>query len=192
MRTSRRERELQKLRDANASERVSLRQIADRTRAVGKPITSLRLRIAPSLPNPGSNTRPDPVYGTWEEFITTVSDLEIRKWCASKSRVANRPRLMSGTQTVKVTAQIVYDILQSARGRCHYCGSLCVERAPLTRYGKRDTWENVGRRIGSLGHVIALVNGGSNAVDNLCWCCMWCNVWTSERVRHANNHGGIY
>jgi hypothetical protein len=67
-----------------------------------------------------------------------------------------------------------------------YCGSLAVEHKP-----KGAPWGHVGRRIGSLDHLIARIHGGTNTLDNLGWCCLWCNTWTSERRTGATDHGAV-
>lgn len=134
---------------------------------------------------------PEPLYKSFDEFITKVPEHDIRKWCQSKAHKANRPRLMSGAPTYKITGQQVMDILFAARGRCCYCGSLCVEKAP-TQNGKLAPWAHVGRRIGSLEHKVQRVEFGDNNVDNFAWCCNWCNTWPSERRKGATDHGGIH
>nr|WP_255672832.1 helix-turn-helix domain-containing protein [Glycomyces amatae] len=51
----------------------------------------------------------------------------------------------------------------------------------------------VGRRIGSLDHRLAIVDGGTNDWENLAWACLWCNVWTAETDRQpgATDHGAL-
>ena len=73
---------------------------------------------------------PEPLYKSFEEFIAKVPERDIRKWCNTKASKANKPRLMSGPPAYKIMGQQVMDILIAARGRCCYCGSLCVEKAP--------------------------------------------------------------
>jgi hypothetical protein len=175
----------------NASEQVTFQQVAARAIAEGRPIP-LALRRGPLLPNAGKAACPDARYKSWEEFVAEVPDREVRRWCCSKARGANKSRFMSGIQEYRITTQVVYDLIVGAKGRCRYCNSLCVERMPLTNNKTLAPWGNIGRRIGSLGHMTALVNGGSNAIVNLCWSCMWCNTWPSERVWQAANHGGLY
>lgn len=103
---------------------------------------------------------------------------------------ANKPRLISGPPAYKIKGQQVMDILLAARGRCCYCGSLCVEKAP-TINGKLAPWSHIGRRIGSLEHKKMRVDSGDNELDNFAWCCMWCNTWPGERKPGATDHGGI-
>jgi hypothetical protein len=133
---------------------------------------------------------PEPKYQSFEEFLEKVPIKEIRKWCQNKASKANRARLMSGPPEHKITADLVMNVLFKARGRCYYCGSLCVERAPIVD-GKLAPWAHVGRRIGSLTHVISPIEGGDNVEDNLKWCCNWCNTWPDQRIFGAADHGGI-
>jgi hypothetical protein len=53
-------------------------------------------------------------------------------------------------------------------------------------------WASIGRRIGSLGHVISRLHGGTNRLENLAWPCLWCNTWQSERRPGATDHGGLF
>jgi hypothetical protein len=57
---------------------------------------------------------------------------------------------------------------------------------------ERTPWAPVGRRIGTLGHKLSRFHAGGNHPDNLCWACMWCNTWVSERTMGALDHGGLY
>ncbi|MFT8362923.1 MAG: hypothetical protein ABF608_07040 [Sporolactobacillus sp.] len=133
---------------------------------------------------------PEPKYRSFEEFVEKAPKSEIRKWCYAKAYKANRSRRMSGAPIYKVSAQQVMDILFAAKGRCCYCGSLCVEKAP-TKNGKLTQWGYVGRRIGSLEHKERRVDFGDNNIENFEWCCNWCNTWPTERKRGATDHGGI-
>ena len=152
-----------------------------------------KARPAPPTPAPGSTfvATEKPVYTSWEDYLerTTVSQRML--WCRKKAERANRKRLMSGEPQVKIRGENVWTVLETAHGRCEHCGSLAVETRPSTATGQPAPWEQVGRRIGSLGHRIARFNGGSNAPDNLCWSCLWCNTWLSERRRGATDHGGL-
>ena len=97
-------------------------------------------------------------------------------------------RAASPSKTV-ITKQQVWAILKAAKGRCAYCGSLAVERGPVNpATSKLAPWAQVGRRIGSLDHV----RGAETRLDNLAWCCNWCNTWPSERRLLATDHGGYY
>jgi hypothetical protein len=93
---------------------------------------------------------------------------------------------MSGLPETRINADEVLTVLEQAQRRCAYCRSLAVERRPS------GPWGHIGRRIGSLGHRIARFNGGPNTLDNLNWCCMWCNTWPEERIKGAANHGGYF
>lgn len=150
-------------------------------------------RPAPPTPTPDSRTAAagKPTYTSWADYLerTTVSQRML--WCRKKAERANRKRLMSGEPEVKLSGADVWAVLEAAQGRCDHCGSLAVETRPSTAMGQPSTWEHMGRRIGSLGHRIARFNGGSNAPENLCWSCLWCNTWPNERRRGAADHGGL-
>jgi hypothetical protein len=98
---------------------------------------------------------------------------------------------MSGRPEQRLTTDNVWRVLEAARGRCSYCGSLAVEGRPSAGNGAPTAWEQVGRRIGSLGHRLGRVNGGDNVPENLVWSCLWCNVWMEERTWGASDHGAI-
>ena len=152
-----------------------------------------QLRPAPRG-QPGDYDRaipvPAPQYSSWDDYLSRTTERERRAWCARKAHKANSARLMSGPPALRITAADVLGILMSARGRCRYCNSLAVERAPFAN-GRLQPWGHVGRRIGSLGHDVARFNGGDNALDNLSWACNWCNTWPEERIWGATDHGAI-
>jgi hypothetical protein len=152
-----------------------------------------RARPALGSPEPEAlgTVAPPPVYGSWEDFLDRTTPAGRMAWCRKKALRANRPRLMSGVPDVKITGADVWAVLEVARGRCEYCGSLAVENRPSARNGQPMPWAQVGRRIGSLGHRVARFNGGSNAPGNLGWACLWCNTWQPERRPGATDHGGI-
>ena len=112
-------------------------------------------------------------------------------WCKAKAKKANAPRLMSGAPVVRISGADVLRVLEAARGRCCYCGSLAVERRPSGPIGEPLPWASVGRRIGSLGHRLARFDGGDNDAENLSWVCLWCNTWPQERRPGALDHGAI-
>jgi hypothetical protein len=152
-----------------------------------------RVRPVPRVPEPevaGSATEP-PAYVSWQDFLDRTSPADRMAWCRKKAARANRPRLMSGPPDMKITGADVWTVLEAARGRCEYCGSLAVESRPSAPDGRPLPWAGVGRRIGSLGHRVARYGGGSNAPGNLGWACLWCNTWPSERRPSATDHGGI-
>jgi hypothetical protein len=120
-----------------------------------------------------------------------MKSAEVMAWCRDKAKKANGSRLLSGEPTARVTAQDVWAIMAAALGRCAYCGSLAVEKRPSTPTGQPLPWEQVGRRIGSLSHVVPLFYGGTNTPDNLCWSCLWCNTWRGEGRLGATDHGGL-
>lgn len=143
---------------------------------------------APATLNAGT---PMPVYRSWSDYVAGTSAAERRAWCSRKARRANRERLMSGPPTERIGWHDVWLVMEAAQGRCMYCGSLAVEGRPSTPNGAPAPWEQVGRRVGSLSHVTARVDGGTNTLDNLGWACLWCNTWPSERVPGSTDRGAI-
>lgn len=151
-----------------------------------------RLRPMPFEPQAGgSEPSSPPKYGSWEDYLAATSVRERRAWCVKKASCANRERLMSGSPDHRLTSDDVWFVLEAARGRCAHCGSLAVENRPSRPDGAPLPWAPVGRRIGSLGHVVARLHGGPNTVDNLAWSCPWCNTWPDERRPDAVDHGAI-
>lgn len=133
-----------------------------------------------------------PQFLTYEEFLATTPLRDIRFWCSRKAVRANRPRLMSGSPAEKITTDDVVAILHGARGRCVHCGSLAVEGAPMHPETRKPLrWGHIGRRIGSLDHIVSRFDGGTNTPANLVWSCHWCNTWPSERTPGATDHGAI-
>lgn len=145
--------------------------------------------VAPE-PDVDDTARPPLRYTSWAEFLASTTVQQRLQWCRLKAKTANRSRLMSGPPDCRVTAAMVWEILQAAEGRCEHCGSLAVEGRPSGAGGRPVAWAAVGRRVGSLGHRLARFNGGSNGVANLCWSCLWCNTWPTERKPGATDHGG--
>ncbi|MDQ0791940.1 HNH endonuclease [Streptomyces sp. B1I3] len=135
---------------------------------------------------------PQPLWLSFEDFLVGTPMREIRLWCSRKAIRANRGRLLSGHPTGRITTDDVVAVLTAARGRCRYCGSLAVQAAPTHPVSRKPMpWGHIGRRIGSLDHVVARIDGGRNSVGNLCWCCHWCNTWPSERIPGAADHGAV-
>lgn len=135
---------------------------------------------------------PLPLWLTFEDFLAGTPTQEVRRWCSRKAARANRERLLSGRPTERITTDDVVSVLTAARGRCSYCGSLAVQAAPVHPETRKPLpWAHVGRRIGSLDHVVARIDGGPNANGNLRWSCHWCNTWPSERIPGAKDHGAI-
>jgi len=129
---------------------------------------------------------------TYEEFFAATFLPDIRSWCGEKARRANRNRLMSGRPAEKVTTDEVPSILISSKGRCAYCGSLAVERTPKHPETRKPLpWGHIGRRIGSLDHIVSRFDGGTNTPANLAWSCRWCNTCPRERRHGASDHGAI-
>lgn len=132
-----------------------------------------------------------PAYLSWEDFLTQADAAEVMVWCRAKAKRANGKRLMSGEPEARITAQDVWSVMAAACGRCAYCGSLAVQKRPSTPTGQPLPWEKVGRRIGSLGHIVPRFDGGTNTPDNLCWSCLWCNTYPDEGRLGATDHGGL-
>ena len=159
------------------------------------PEQAARITGVPAPTAPPSETAPTsvpPVYTSWADYTARTTDAQRRRWCTTKAKKANAKRLMSGAPEQAITTNDVAAILTAARGRCAHCGSLAVENRPSAPNGAPLPWEHVGRRIGSLGHAVARFHGGTNAVGNLVWSCLWCNTWQSERTPGASDHGGYY
>jgi hypothetical protein len=151
-----------------------------------------RARPAPLAPPARPSSSPPPVVYSWSDFLAKTTRAARRAWCAAKAKKANAPRLMSGRPANRITPDDVLAILEAARGRCSHCGSLAVEKRPSNPDGSSIVWESVGRRIGSLGHVISRFQGGPNTRENLAWSCLWCNTWPDERIHGARDHGGHF
>jgi len=152
-----------------------------------------RIRPAPAMPPPESTELPPPpVYASWDDYLERTTRTQRRHWCARKRKVANRERFMSGKPDSHLSVDDVWTVLETARGRCTHCYSLAVESRPSRPNGVPLPWASIGRRIGSLGHVISRFHGGRNTLENLAWSCLWCNTWQSERRLGATDHGGLF
>jgi hypothetical protein len=136
-------------------------------------------------------TTPLPLYRSYDDYRSKVPLPDIMQKCRNIARIANRPRLYSGTATVKLKANDVFSVLDNAQGRCCYCNSLAVENRPSRPNGAPLPWADIGRRIGSLEHLIPRIDGGDNDANNLAWACLWCNTWHAERIWNAIDHGAI-
>ena len=69
------------------------------------------------------------------------------------------------------------EVLRTRAGyACEYC------RIPETLMGGRLTED----------HIIPPNAGGSDDVDNLCWCCWWCNVYKGHRLLHPTRALGVW
>jgi hypothetical protein len=136
-----------------------------------------------------------PVFRSFADYLMQTTHRERwERWKQSAKR-ANRKRLLSDPVDVRVRPEDVWEVVKAARGRCAHCGSLAVEGRPSYRAGSPAPWEQVGRRIGSLGHRQLRFLGGSNAPANLQWECLWCNTWTARGVlqeRGALDRGGFH
>jgi hypothetical protein len=129
-------------------------------------------------------------FTSWADYLERTAEAERLAWCARKAKTANRKRSPSET-AAKLTAGDVWSVLEKARGRCVYCNSLALEPRPSGVDGRPLPWDAVGRRIGSLEHLVMRVSGGLNAVENLAWSCLWCNDYVQYRIWGATDHGGL-
>jgi hypothetical protein len=145
---------------------------------------------APLQPAASDQPAPAPTFLSWDDFLSRTTPTQRRNWCRTKAKKANGPRLMSGSPDTRITTGDVWFVLEKAQGRCAHCGSLAVEHRPSKANGAPLPWDHVGRRIGSLGHLVSRFQGGPNHRSNLVWSCLWCNTWPSERTRDATDHGG--
>ena len=182
-------------RKLNSAERVTRREVEERLADLpAERAERVRAALSPAPPVPAERRLPEtpsPLYGSWQEYLARTTEAERRAWCARKAKRANRERLMSGKPEDRLSTADVVAVLESAEGRGHYCGSLAVENRPSLPNGAPLPWEQVGRRIGSLAHVVARVTGGKNTPANLVWSCLWCNTWPSERKPGATDRGAV-
>ncbi|MES2255151.1 MAG: hypothetical protein V4559_08930 [Pseudomonadota bacterium] len=94
---------------------------------------------------------------------------------------------------VRLKGGNIWAIVEAAKGRCVYCGSLAVESRPShAEKGSPLRWHAVGRRIGSLEHFAPYLDGRMNGLANLRWSCLWCNVHREARIPGALDHGGYH
>lgn len=92
-----------------------------------------------------------------------------------------------------LTGAIIWSIIERAKGRCIYCGSLAVEGRPShSTKGSPLPWADIGRRIGSLEHLNWYADYRVNEAANLAWACLWCNVHQEARIPLATDHGGYH
>ena len=132
-----------------------------------------------------------PLYASWADYLARAEPAYLLAWCARRAKKANTKRLLSDAPNTQIAAEHVWHVMATARGRCRYCGSLALEGRPSGPNGAPLPWEPIGRRIGSLDHVVARFAGGDNDAHNLAWCCLWCNTWPGERRIGASDHGAI-
>lgn len=136
---------------------------------------------------------PPPIYLSWAHYCTVTTPGQRLTRCASIANRANRKRLLSEAPTTRLTGSDVLTVMDKAKGRCAHCESLAVENRPSDPVtGAPTPWAQVGRRIGSLEHLIARFDGGTNDPTNLAWACLWCNTWKQERRKGALDHAGYY
>ncbi len=133
-----------------------------------------------------------PKYTSWDDYLAQVPEKDRRAWCAQKAKHTGRKREhLDGAAHPPASTEAVMRVMEKTRGRCKYCLSLALEKRPSGPDGRPASWDEVGRRIGSLDHIIPLVEGGDNSEENLAWCCLWCNTWPNERWPGATCHGAI-
>ena len=132
------------------------------------------------------------VFAGWADYLAGTIPAQRRAMCAGRTARVNEKIRVRATGERRVTADDVWQMVESTEGRCVHCCSLCLQPLP---YGpisrKKLPWAHVGRRIGSVTHLIRLDDGGTNALSNLAWSCLWCNTWQCERVVGATDHGGL-
>jgi hypothetical protein len=137
---------------------------------------------------PPSPDDPAPIYESWRDFLCKTPWPLLRRFCLDRARQANRPKfhregpgkgtVRSSNAEHRVEGYQVWRVMASAKGRCVHCGSLAVERQPPD-----GRWGRIGRRVGSLEHLVPLSRGGDNDSINLAWSCLWCNHLDRERER---------
>lgn len=135
---------------------------------------------------------PAPLFASWTDYLQRTTQRERMARCYAAAKKANRKRLMSLVPSNRLSGTDVWNVIEQARGRCAHCGSLAVEARPSSPTGAPVAWAQVGRRIGSLEHLLRRFDGGDNDLSNLAWSCLWCNTWPSERRSNAVDHGGFY
>ncbi|HEV3361660.1 MAG TPA: hypothetical protein VG247_32985 [Pseudonocardiaceae bacterium] len=145
------------------------------------------------MPGMDSAAAPPPTYTSWADYCAVTTLAERRARCVKIAGRSNQKRLLSVAPTTRLTGRDVLAVLEDARGRCVHCGSLAVEGRPSNpTTGGPIRWGHVGRRIGSLEHIVSRFTGGTNDPTNLAWSCLWCNTWPQERRAGATDHGGYF
>jgi hypothetical protein len=125
------------------------------------------------------------------DLISKMMREKIEGPCACCGSLPGNPLTCSGE--VRLKGRDIWFLIEQAKGRCTYCGSLAVEERPSHPItGAPLQWAHVGRRIGSLEHVTPYPDGRINELTNLRWACLWCNVHPIERRYRALDHGGFY
>jgi hypothetical protein len=137
---------------------------------------------------PPSPSDPAPLYQSWRDYLDTVSWTKLRRSCLERANQANKRKyhrdgpgkgvLLSSDAKHRVEGYQVWRVMCAAKGRCMHCGSLAVEGIRPNR-----TWGSIGRRVGSLEHILPLHRGGDNDFANLNWSCLWCNHLDREKER---------
>ena len=150
-------------------------------------------RITWQMPDTPVPDPPPPVFASWADYLNRTPYNERMVRCYAAAKKANRKRLLSDAPEYHLTGKDVWTVIEAAKGRCAYCGSLAIENRPShPKTGAPLPWAQVGRRIGSLEHINWRFGGGDNKLTNLAWACLWCNTWESERRKNASDHGGFY
>lgn len=135
----------------------------------------------------------DPGFSSWGEYLEQVPWSKLKQRCVDTANRANRPRVSAPPPKLRLAGFQVWNIFKNSQGRCAHCRSLAVECRPSSAStGAPLPWEPIGRRIGSLDHLLPRSSGGDNELSNLVWSCLWCNTWPKERRAMAGDHGGFY
>lgn len=143
-------------------------------------------------PSVETGPAPEPTYLSFADYLHRTTYKQQMARCHRAAANANRKRLLSPRPKHALTGADIWNLIETALGRCSYCGSLAIESRPSKPNGAPALWAQVGRRIGSLEHRNWRALGGDNDLNNLAWCCLWCNDWPGDRKAGALDHGGFY
>jgi hypothetical protein len=161
---------------------------------------------------------PAPKYYSWHDYLSRVSDKEIRTWCGKKATAANQPRKImawkfgtrlltwqeaknerlhlndaTDTEDIYVIVQPKLTVEMVYDVLCEAEGRcyLCNSLCVETKT-REGSFKDRSRRIGSLEHKIPVKAGGTNARSNLAWCCMACQNGSLYPWDYPNRNGGYY
>lgn len=128
-------------------------------------------------------------FESWEDYLAKTTHAEQMRWVGEKARRANEYRwtLVRGIHMEQITRDDVWAVLEAAKGRCRWCGSLALEK--WTKRPQGEPWSAFGRRVGTLDHKVASALGGLNVPENLAWSCACCN---SNRGGYAGQDAAGY
>lgn len=153
----------------------------------GRPVVDVCLRHVEVF-----GTSEPAMFADWPDYLTRTTLAERRKMCTGRTNRVNERIQVRASDEPRVTGDDIWQLVETAEGRCVHCGSLCLQSPPHDPVtGKKLPWGYIGRRIGSVTHLVRSADGGSNGLSNLTWSCLWCNDWRCERVVGATDHGGI-